>query len=243
MKIQIDKVSKRFGRVWALEEISLELEPGQIVGVLGANGAGKTTLLNCLAGVVAPTTGRVLYDDEEFHRGKMELRKRLMYLPDFPLAFARMNVLQHVAMCTRFFEHPDPDPDKVAQLLDQLSLLPLAGAPLSAMSRGQLYKSALAGLLLVDPELWIFDEPLASGMDPMGIAVFKREARLATRRGRTVVFTTQILEIAEKFADRICVLDHGGLRLNRRMAEVRPEATEEKLEELLLRLRDPGESA
>ena len=243
MRIQIDKVSKRFGRVWALEEISLELEAGQIVGVLGANGAGKTTLLNCLAGVVAPTTGRVLYDGEEFHRGKMELRKRLMYLPDFPLAFARMNVLQHVAMCTRLFDHPDPDPEKVALLLDRLSLLPLAGMPLSAMSRGQLYKSALAGLLLVDPELWIFDEPLASGMDPMGIAVFKREARSATNRGRTVVFTTQILEIAEKFADRICVLDHGGLRLDRRMAETRTQAPEEKLEELLLRLRDPGESA
>jgi ABC-2 type transport system ATP-binding protein len=243
MRIQIDKVSKRFGRVWALEEISLELEVGQIVGVLGANGAGKTTLLNCLAGVVAPTTGRVLYDGEEFHRGKMELRKRLMYLPDFPLAFARMNVLQHVAMCIRLFERPDPDPEKVALLLDQLSLLPLAGMPLSAMSRGQLYKSALAGLLLVDPELWIFDEPLASGMDPMGIAVFKREARLATNRGRTVVFTTQILEIAEKFADRICILDHGGLRLDRRMAEACTQAPEERLEELLLRLRDQGESA
>ncbi len=241
MRIQIDKVSKRFGRVWALEEISLELEPGQIVDVLGANGAGKTTLLNCLAGVVAPTSGRVLYDGGEFHRGKMELRRRLMYLPDFPLAFARINVLQHVAMCTRLFERPDPDPEKVAELLDDLSLLPLTGMPLSAMSRGQLYKSTLAGLLLVDPELWICDEPLASGMDPMGIAVFKREVRSAAKRGRTIVFTTQILEIAEKFADRICVLDHGGLRLDRRMNETRPQATEEKLEELLLRLRDPGE--
>lgn len=243
MRTQIDKVSKRFGRVWALEEISLELEPGQIVGVLGANGAGKTTLLNSLAGIVAPTSGRVLYDGEEFHRGKMELRKRLMYLPDFPLAFARMSVLQHVAMCARLFECPDPDPEKVAQLLDQLSLLPLVGMPLSSMSRGQLYKSALAGLLVVDPELWIFDEPFASGMDPMGIAVFKREARSAAKRGRTIVFTTQILEIAEKFADRICVLDHGGLRLDRRMNETRPQAAEEKLEELLLRLRDPGEPA
>ncbi len=241
MQIQIEKVSKRFGRVWALEEISLELEPGQIVGVLGANGAGKTTLLNCLGGVAVPTTGRVRYDGEEFHRGKMELRRRLMYLPDFPLAFARMNVLQHVAMCVRLFGRPDPNPDRVAALLEQLSLLPLTGMPFSAMSRGQLYKSALAGLLVVDPELWIFDEPLASGMDPMGIAVFKREARPATRRGRTVVFTTQILEIAEKFADRICVLDHGGLRLNRRMGEAKAAGMEEALETLLLRLREPEE--
>jgi ABC-2 type transport system ATP-binding protein len=241
MQIQVENVSKKFGRVWALEEISLELEPGQIVGVLGANGAGKTTLLNCLGGVAVPTTGRVRYDGEEFHRGKMELRKRLMYLPDFPLAFARMNVLQHVAMCVRLFGRPDPNPDRVAVLLEQLSLLPLTGMSFSAMSRGQLYKSALTGLLIVDPELWIFDEPLASGMDPMGIAVFKREARAAARRGRTVVFTTQILEIAEKFADRICVLDHGGLRLNRRMGEAQAAGMEETLETLLLRLREPEE--
>ena len=70
MRIQIQKVSKKFGRVWALEEISLELEPGQIVGVLGANGAGKTTLLNCLAGVAIPSDGRIPYDGHEFHRGK-----------------------------------------------------------------------------------------------------------------------------------------------------------------------------
>ena len=239
MKIRIEKVSKKFGRVWALEEISLELTPGQIVGVLGANGAGKTTLLNCLAGVAAPSTGRILYDGEEFHRGKLELRKRLMYLPDFPLAFAKMTVLEHVAMCVRLFERADPEPDQVAALLEQLSLLPLTGMPFGAMSRGQAYKSALAGLVTVDPELWIFDEPLASGMDPMGIAVFKREARAAAKRGRTVVFTTQILEIAEKFADRICVLDHGGLRLDRRMGEEGAAETEGKLEELLLRLRDP----
>jgi ABC-type multidrug transport system ATPase subunit len=169
----------------------------------------------------------------------MELRKRLMYLPDFPLAFAKMNALEHIAMCVRLYERPEPDTEKVAVLLEQLSLLALTGMPFRAMSRGQLYKSALAGLLIVDPELWIFDEPLASGMDPMGIAVFKREARAATRRGRTVVFTTQILEIAEKFADRICVLDHGGLRLNRQMEDKRGMEKEGNLEELLLRLREP----
>ena len=243
MKVQIEKVSKKFGRVWALEEVSLDLEPGQIVAVLGANGAGKTTLLNCMGGVAAPSTGRILYDGERFHRGKIDLRKRLMYLPDFPLAFARMNVLEHIAMCVRLYERPEPDAEKVAVQLEQLSLLPLTGMPFSAMSRGQMYKSALAGVLAVDPELWIFDEPLASGMDPMGIAVFKKEARAATRRGRTVVFTTQILEIAERFADRICVLDHGGLRLNRKMEEARRTDGETDLEDLLLRLRDPEEKA
>jgi ABC-type multidrug transport system ATPase subunit len=221
MRIRIEGVSKRFGGIWALEEVALEWEPGQVVGVLGANGAGKTTLLNCLAGILAPSAGKIYYDDEVFHRGKMELRRRLMFLPDFPMAFARMNLLQHIAMCARLYERAEPNAEVVAKILDQLNILVCAGMPLGSMSRGQLYKA----LLVVDPELWILDEPLASGMDPMGIAYFKSEAKAAARRGRTVVYTTQILEIAEKFSDRICVLDHGGLRLNGRAGELWGERT------------------
>jgi ABC-2 type transport system ATP-binding protein len=237
MQIQIDKVSKQFGRLWALEEVSLDLAPGQVVGILGANGAGKTTLLNCLAGIVAPSRGQILYDGEPFHRGKLHLRRRLMFLPDFPMAFARMNVLQHLAMCIRLYEQPDPDPEKVAHILDQLNILALAGMPLGTMSRGQLYKAGLAALLVLDPDLWILDEPLASGMDPMGIAYFKREAKSAAARGRTVLYTTQILEIAEKFSDRICVLDHGGLRVSGKAGELWGGDGKQSLEDVLVNLR------
>jgi ABC-type multidrug transport system ATPase subunit len=238
MNIRIEKVSKKFGGLWALEEVSLTLEPGQVVGLLGANGAGKTTLLNCLAGIVAPSHGTIYYDGEAFHRGKLELRRRMMFLPDFPMAFARMNVLQHIAMCIRLYERPEPDVENVAKILDQLNILALAGMPFGTMSRGQLYKACLAGLLVVDPELWILDEPLASGMDPMGIAYFKQQARLAAERGRTVIYTTQILEIAEKFSDRICVLDHGGLRLTGKAGELWGGAGKQSLEDTLVNLRD-----
>jgi ABC-type multidrug transport system ATPase subunit len=242
MNIRIDKVSKKFGRLWALEEVSLDLEPGQVVGILGANGAGKTTLLNCLAGIVVPSQGRIYYDGEAFNRGKLSLRRRLMFLPDFPMAFARMNVLQHIAMCIRLYERTEPDANNVARILDQLNILALAGMPLGTMSRGQLYKTCLAGLLVIDPELWILDEPMASGMDPIGIAYFKQQAKLATARGRTVVYTTQILEIAEKFSDRICVLDHGGLRLTGKAGELWGGQGKQSLEDVLVNLRDQGAS-
>jgi ABC-type multidrug transport system ATPase subunit len=239
MKIRLERVSKEFAGVWALEEVTLEFEAGQVVGVLGANGAGKTTLLNCLAGIVAPSGGRIYYDGEVFHRGKLELRKRLMFLPDFPMAFARMSLLQHIAMCVRLYERPEPDAQSVAKILDQLNILVYAGMPLGAMSRGQLYKAGLAALLVVDPEVWILDEPLASGMDPMGIGYFKQEAKAAAARGRTVVYTTQILEIAERFSDRICVLDHGGLRVNGRAGELWGGEGKGSLEEVLVKLRAP----
>jgi ABC-type multidrug transport system ATPase subunit len=241
MQIQLDGISKQFGSYWALENVSLQWEPGQIIALLGPNGAGKTTLLNCLAGIVRPSQGKLRYDGEVFHRGRMELRRRLMFLPDVPMLFARMNVLRHIAMCVRLYERPSPDEQCVVEILERLDLLPLAAVQIGKMSRGQMYKYALAALLTIDPELWILDEPLASGMDPMGIAYFKHEARLAAKRGRTVIYTTQILEIAEKFSDRVCILDHGGLRLSGNVEELRQSGKAQSLEELFLKLSEPGE--
>jgi ABC-type multidrug transport system ATPase subunit len=241
VRIEIDKVSKKFGGMWALDEVSLTLEPGQIFVLLGANGAGKTTLLNCMAGILAPDKGVVYYDGEKFNRGKMELRRRLMFLPDFPLLFGKMTVLEHLAMCVKLYEVPAPDGERVARILEQLSLLTLVKMQVGRLSRGQLYKCALAALLVIDPELWILDEPLASGMDPLGIALLKRESRAATKRGRTILYTTQILEVAEKFADRIGVLDHGGLRINKTIEELQTQAQSGSLEDVLLTLRDTGE--
>jgi ABC-type multidrug transport system ATPase subunit len=86
--------------------------------------------------------------------------------------------------------------------LAQLEILSAVDTPIGQLSRGQIYKVALATLLTIDPELWMFDEPFASGMDPAGVSYFKRQARLATQRGRTIFYSTQILEVAEKFCDR-----------------------------------------
>jgi ABC-2 type transport system ATP-binding protein len=96
-------------------------------------------------------------------------------------------------------------------LFDDLDLLPLIDTPAMSMSRGQVYKVALAGLLAVSPDLWLCDEPFASGMDPQGLAVFRNHAQKTAGRGGTVLYTTQILELAEQFSDRVLILDGGSL--------------------------------
>ena len=104
MKVELQNVSKRYGATRALEDFSLTLEPGRIVAVIGLNGAGKTTLLRCLAGIVAPTAGEVLFDGQRFLRRDLALRRRLMFLPDFPPLFGHMNALQHIALLLRLYE-------------------------------------------------------------------------------------------------------------------------------------------
>jgi ABC-type multidrug transport system ATPase subunit len=243
MKIAIDRVSKQYGGFWALDEVSLDIAPGQLVALLGENGAGKSTLLCCMAGLVSPSRGEVRYDSQVFHRGRMDLRRRLMFLPDSPALFARTSLLRHISMCSRLYQIADPSEERVADILRSLGLLQVSTIAAAGLSRGQLYKAALAALLVVDPELWILDEPLASGMDPAGIAYFKREARAAVERGRTVLYTTQILDIAEKFSDRVCILEQGRVRLFGALQDLQGSAENQTLEEVFLRLRESGNGA
>jgi ABC-type multidrug transport system ATPase subunit len=241
MQIELRNVSKKFGRLHALEDVSLAFAPGQIVSIIGLNGAGKTTLLRCLGGIVAPSRGEVLYDGQHFSRDRLDLRRRLVYLPDFPVLYRRMTALQHLALMRKVYQHDSPpSDDELVAALGELDLLPLAEKPVAMLSRGQLYKVAFLGLLAVAPEVWLLDEPFASGLDPRGLAFIKARARLAAAAGATILYSTQILEIAEKFSDRLCVIDHGRLRadFSRADLDARPASGPGSLESVLNQFRE-----
>ncbi len=213
MKIEIQEVVKKFKSLRALDSVSLSIEPGQVLALIGPNGAGKTTLLRCLAAIVAPDEGNMLYDGERFVRERLDLRRRFLFLPDFPAVFEEWSPLQHLGMTLRLYGLDGAGiEERVLDLLREFDLLPLANAPFGTLSRGQRYKAALVTLLTLDREVWLLDEPFASGMDPHGINAFKRHARAAAARGRTIIYSTQILDAAERFSDRICVIHRGQIR-------------------------------
>lgn len=242
MRISLRSVSKSFGSVPALADVSLNIEPGEIVAVVGLNGAGKSTLLRCLIGVVAPDSGEILYDGELFQRERIDLRKRIFFLPDFPLAYPSMTVVRHIDLVLRFYEADRATADERAiALLRDFDMLPYVDAVIGSLSRGQAYKAVLAALLAVDPEVWMFDEPFASGMDPAGLDAFRRHVRDALRRGRTVLFTTQLLSLAD-FGDRVCVLHRGRVHAFDRIEQIREQRAVGNatgaLEQLLAELRE-----
>jgi ABC-type multidrug transport system ATPase subunit len=210
MRISIRGLTKAYGRFLALNQIDLDIAPGRLVAILGANGAGKTTLLRLLASLLSPTSGEIHFDGELFRRDRIDLRKRLHFLPDRPFVNSTLSVARHIGMGLRLYEADAPGVEnRVVELMEELDLLPLAECRLGRLSRGELYKVTLVILLAVDPELWLLDEPFASGMDPRGLAVLRRHARSAVERGRTVIYSTQILEAAERFADELCIIRHG----------------------------------
>lgn len=239
MNLRAENLVKRYGWVSALAGVSLEFAPGQIVAVLGPNGAGKTTLLNALAGLIQVDEGRVIMDREAYTPARGDLRRCLAVLPDIPPVPANWTALRLIGTMLKLYETPSAGLDeRVVALLERLDLLGVARWHFRQLSRGQSYKAVLAAFLAADPEVWLVDEPFASGMDPRGLNCFKQYAREAVTRGRTIVYTTQIIEVAEQFADRICVLDRGQLKAFDVPAKLHEQSG---LEALVTQLQDrPG---
>jgi ABC-type multidrug transport system ATPase subunit len=241
MKIELRGVLKSYRSARALDHVSLQIEPGQIVSLLGPNGAGKTTLLRCLAGIAAPDKGGVYFDDQEFHRDRLDLRSRIYIMPDFPFLFWEQSIVRNIAIILRLYGADGEGAEKrVVELLRDFDLLPLALRPAFSLSRGQLYKAGLTALLAADREVWLLDEPFASGMDPQGIDAFKRHAREAAGRGRTILYSTQLLDVAERFSERICLIHKGEVRAFDTMDNLRSQARDKDnvLEEMFRKLRE-----
>ncbi len=212
MQIVGQGLDRRFGKTYALRGLDFECHAGEIVVVLGNNGAGKTTLLQLIAGLIVPSRGEILVDGKAIDRRDETLRRRMAIIPDFPPFFIQHTVVQHLAMLCALHHVDDGGLDaRAVALMEEIGILNLAQARMGTLSRGEIYKTVLVGLLLVKPELWLLDEPMASGMDPQGLAFLRKYLREEVANGATVLYTTQIADIAERFSDRVFVLNEGKL--------------------------------
>lgn len=229
MRIEFKSASKRYWGSKALDDINLVIEPGSLVAVLGINGAGKSTMLRCLATEAMLSNGKILFDGEELSRDRLDLRRRLNWIPDSPAGFPNMDLLAQIAVCLDAYAFlPDGIEETIYELLQEFSLIECEYRPVSQLSRGQRFKAAMVAMIALDRELWLIDEPFASGVDPLGMKAFKKQAIQSVRRGNTVMYTTQILEIAETFADYIVVLNRGGMIAHGTIDEIREASSGEK---------------
>lgn len=210
MRLELKNLTKRFGSTAALNDVSVSLEPGRIGAVLGVNGAGKSTLLATVAGVVGADQGSIQFDDRLFDRDEIELRRKLLFVPDVPILLRDWTVVRNVAMHADLYQR-QVDSAELSALAVELDIADLLDWRVNQLSRGQAWKALLLCVAAVKPDLWLVDEPFASGMDPVGIRVFRRMARQLADSGGIVLFTTQIAELIPTFADEAWVLDRGQL--------------------------------
>jgi ABC-2 type transport system ATP-binding protein len=226
MRIQFQSVTKRYFGHTALDRVTTEIPSGAVVAVLGVNGAGKSTLLKCLSTQVRCTRGDILIDGQPLLRMNIDQRRRLHFLPDQLYMIPHIDPVAYVGTALDAYECSDDSTvERVGQLFKEFSLLGLEYKPMATLSRGQQYKTALSAMIAMNRELWLLDERFASGMDPLGINAFKRHARVATQCGHTVIYTTQILEIVESFADHVLILNSGRLVACGALDEIRDQAS------------------
>lgn len=224
MHIELKNVSKSFGRTHALRDFHLNVPPSSIIALLGENGAGKSTLLRILAGVCVPDTGVVRYDGKVYDRENMALRKRLHFTPDMPLLFPDQTVARNIATFAALYEKPTAGREEfLSHWLEETGSAALMKKTAALLSRGQMWKAGLGCVAAIEPELWLVDEPFASGMDALGMGAFRRLSRHLAAQGGTIIYTTQMVEMAMDFSDHICVIRDGEMGLWERSSEIRSQ--------------------
>lgn len=210
--IVVDGLSRRFGDVVAVDQLSLQVNPGEIFGFLGHNGAGKTTTVRLLNGVLAPDAGRVRVLGLEPVSDGPRLRRRTGVLTETPSLDERLTGRDNLQIYAELYNVPTTKlPDRVEHLLEAFELAHRADDKVGGYSRGMKQRLALARALIHEPELLFLDEPTA-GLDPVAThRVHELVARLSQEEHRTVFLCTHNLAEAQKLCARVAVLEHGQL--------------------------------
>lgn len=220
-------VTKRFGDHLALDQLSLEVRPGEVLGLLGPNGAGKTTTVRLLCGLIAPDEGRIEIAGHDVGKAPMEARRHIGFVPDGAPLYPNLSAMQHLQLVGRLHAMDDGAIQAEAErLLRALDLWERGTDPVGTFSRGMRQKAALACALLHRPSLLILDEPL-SGLDAPTAAVMKEVLRGWTASGASVLYTSHLLDIVERVCDRMAILADGRLVGLGSLEELRSQAGED----------------
>jgi ABC-2 type transport system ATP-binding protein len=216
--IETEGLSKHYGPVTAVEQLSLRVTPGEIYAFLGLNGAGKTTTIRMLLGMIKPNAGKATVLGKPVHLGSQEPWARVGYLVETPHAYPELSVRENLETARRL--HPGTPPGAVGQIIEQMTLGEYADRRAGTLSQGNAQRLGIAKALLHRPSLLILDEP-ANGLDPAGIVEIRALLlELTQNQGVTVFMSSHILAEVARLARRIGIIHQGRLLQELEVAEL-----------------------
>ena len=232
----IEGLTKSFDRP-VVKELNLSVKGGEFYALLGPNGAGKTTILRIVAGLLQPEAGTISVFGIDTRKDPLTAKSIIAWVSDEPMVYDRLTPYEYLEFVAGLWRIEARQAQRRAtELIEWLGLGPHARQRCGGFSKGMLQKVALAGALVHDPRLIILDEPL-TGLDAGSARQVKQVLLDKVKQGVTVIMTTHILEVAERMAERIGVINHGRLVAEGTLAELRARVGRETtLEEIFLDL-------
>src|SRR5882672_9721415 len=214
--ISLQHLTKVFGAQTAVDALSFDIPAGQIVGFLGPNGAGKSTTLKMLTGMIEPSSGTATICGFDLHTQLLEVKRHVGFVPESGAVFESLTGLEYLEMVAALYAIPqDAANARIRQFIAffDLSYETLTDKLLGAYSKGMRRKVVITAALLHNPPVVFFDEPL-DGLDANAAVGFKALIQTLAREGKTIVYSSHILDVVERVCDRVLIIDQGRLLLD-----------------------------
>ena len=240
--IDLKNVTKTYAKNHkkAVDNLSLQVEGGELFGFIGPNGAGKTTTIKLMTGILAPDEGSIVMAGHDIASDRIEAQRLIGYVPDGNDLYDRLTGMEYLNFMADVYQVESARrKSHIEKYLDIFELGDAINSQVRTYSKGMKQKLVVIGALIHNPPVWILDEPL-SGLDPRAAHLLKEEMIRHCKEGNTVFFSTHVLEVAEKLCTRIGVIDHGNLRALGTLEELRSGEKGASLEDLFLELTDDG---
>jgi len=208
--IKIENITKTYdGTIKAVDNLNLTVNNGEIVGFIGPNGAGKTTTLKMMTGILKPDHGNIFINDFNMEKEPLKAKQVIGYIADSPDMFLRLKGIEFMNLISDIYNVPtEIRQERIQTFATRFELADVLGKPMQSYSHGMRQKMMVAAALVHDPAVWILDEPL-TGLDPKSAYNLKQMMREHADAGNSVLFSTHVLEVAEKLCDKVIIINHG----------------------------------
>lgn len=236
--IEISRVNKSFdGHHHIIQDLSLTIPDGKIVGFLGPNGAGKSTTINMMTGILPIDKGTITLNGIDIDKEPLKAKEIFGFVPDRSDIFLRLKGLEYLNFIADIYRVPeDVRQEKIAYYTKQFSIDHALRNFIQSYSHGMRQKIMVTSVLLHDPDIWILDEPL-TGLDPKSSYALKQMMREHADKGNTVFFSSHGLEVVEQLCDEVAIINHGELLFYGTIDELQAEfQTDQSLENVFLEL-------
>ena len=236
--IKFNNVTKKYNDFVAVDDLSFEVNQGEIVGFIGPNGSGKTTTMKLISGIIKKNSGQIIVNNLDIDKEPLKIKASIGYISDSPDAFLRLKGIDYLNFVADIYEVSLEDrKERIEKYSNMFELTDALTKPMLNYSHGMRQKLMIISQLIHEPDVWILDEPTV-GLDPKSSYTLKEMMKEHAKKNKTVFFSTHILEIAEKLCDKVIIIYKGKKIYDGTLDKLKEMHPDKSLEEIYITLID-----